>query len=590
MIQFCRECGKEARQGDQVCIHCGTPFPDVIAAEKEQLKEKGKVAKRAPMPKKKKMLFSILGAVVVLLIAFTVWAQSYQSPEAVEKRFARAISEKNADSVQKLLVHENGSSVTEGEAKALLKLVKEEGTSALEELISVEAHGKFIFLFTAYKAETVDQYATYTEPVEGLSFLFNGEKTPEHDTDEEGIIYGPLVPGVYKVEAVFEGEYGKTKKDGTITLYDPSGDETWLDMDVNVSEAAFHVANYEAFDLKKSFIKLGDEKISIDKDGNTKSIGPFILDGSQQVQTVISMPWGEVASEPVAIDDSEMTIHADLLSKKQFTGLEESLKNFGEQYVESMANKNTDALQAVSDDVKKVVKEMMEEWYYSGKFERVDIDHNSVQVDNDSKQPKIEIRTQYTFNEAHHELDDEPELYEDAPLLSMNLSYDKDKKTWKILSVIEADYWEEFAATDTVEGSKKLYGPGKEAVAQAKDDALKEDVTYFIESYTQASVDAINYRDFYYLEDYIMPDSPRWVEAEEYIDYLESKDITEDWLDTKVESVVETGDNTWEVTIKESFTIHKSDSSSDKNFQTKVVLKKVDDAYMVYELIETKEI
>lgn len=589
MKRFCVECGKEARPDNQVCIHCGTPLPNLDPEREEEPKENEKVVKRAPMPKKKKVFFSILGTVVVLLIAFTIWAQAYQSPEAVEKRFAKAVSKKDVGAVQNLLVHEDGSSVTKGEAKALLRLVKEEGTSVVEDLFSVEPHGKFLFLFTAHKAEAVDQFAIYTAPVKGLTFLFNDQEMPERDTEHE-TIYGPLVPGSYKVEAVFKGEYGKTKKDGKLTLYDSSGDETLLDIDVNVSKVVFYVDNYDEINSEKSFIKLGDEKISIDKDGNTKSIGPFILDGSQQVQTVVSMPWGEVSSEPVKINAQEMMIHADLLSEQQFSGLEETLKNFGEQYVQSRANLNTKPLKAVSDDVKIVVEDMInEDWYYSGRFEQLDIDRNSVRVDNSSKEPKIELLAQYTFSEAQHELEEEPDLYDNTPILSMNLSYNKDKKAWKIVSVIE-DGWEDFMATDTTEGSKKLYGPGKEAVAQAKNNALKEEITDFMESYTQASVDAINYSDFYYVEDYIVPDSPRWDEAKEYIDYVDSKGITEDWLTTELESVEETGDNTWEVTVNESFTIHNPESSSDKKFRTKIVLKKIDDEYKVYELVETKEI
>lgn len=589
MKRFCTACGKEANPGDKVCIHCGTKLPSEDIEEK--VSENKKVKKGPPMPKKKKILFSVIGAVVVLVIAFSMWAQSYQSPDAVQKRFAKAISEKDASKVQTLLVHEDGSSVTKGEVTALLKLVDEEGTSVVDDLFSVDAHGKFIFLFTAHKVEAVDQFAAYKGSVEGLSFLFNGKAIPEYHADKEEIVYGPLVPGDYQVEAVFEGEYGKTKKEDTIALLDSYGDETWLDMDVNVSKVVFHVDNHDEFDAKKSFIKLGDEKVSIDKEGKTKSIGPFILDGSEQVQTVVTMPWGEVESKPIDIDASEMTLHADLLSKKQFTGLEETLKNFGEQYVESMASKSTKPLKAVTDDVKTVVEEMMDEdYYYSGKFEKVEIDRNSVQVDNSAKQPQIEILTAYTFNEAYHDLDADPDFYEEVPRLSLNLSYDEDKKAWKILSVEESDYWGDFVATDTAEGSKELYSPGKEAVAKAKSDAVKEDITYFMKAYTQDSVNAINYSDFSYVEDHIVPDSPRWSEAKDYIDYLESKDITEDLLDLEIQSVEETGDNTWEVTVIESFTIYKSDSSSDKEFKTKVIVKKVDDEYMVYELIETNEI
>lgn len=585
MKRFCRECGKEASSEDKVCIHCGAPLPDKAIKEKESL------TKKEPMPRKRKILFISLSAIIILFISFTMWAKSYQSPEAVEKRFAKAVAEKNAAGMKKLLVHEDGSPATTSEAKALLALLEEEALSDVEDLFTVEPHGKFLFLFTANKIEAVDQFVVYPDIVEGLSFLFNGKEIPESERDKHQVIYGPLIPGLYETEAVFKGKYGKTKKEGLLTLSDITGEETLLNMDVNVAKVTFHVENYEDFDLKESFIKLGDEKISLDKKGNTDELGPFLLDGSQKVQTVVPMPWGEVTSEAIDIDDPEMTIHADLLSEKHFSELEDTLGTFGEQYVEAMATDDTAPIKSVSEDVKLFVENgMIDDWFYSGQFEQVAFDRHSVQVENKSKQPEIKVLAEYTFNESNHDYDEEPELNESSSLLALKLSYDGDKKTWKIISIESADVWKDFTATDTVAGSKKLHKPGAEAVKQADNNKLKEELDYFFQSYTQASVDAINYRDFYYVEDYIASGSPRWKEAKEYIDYLDSKDITEDWLDSTVESVKETGDNTWELTVTESFTIYKPDSSSDKTFETKVVIKKIDGDYQVYELLETNEV
>lgn len=591
MDQFCQECGKKLRSGDNVCIYCGTPIQKKNADQQNQTGKRKAEKQRKPIPKKKKIIYISLSAIIGLLIAFSVWAQSYQSPESVEKRFAKAISEKDVHTMQKLLVHENGSDVTKEEAKALMKLVEEEGKSDVEGLFTVAPHGKFLVLFTAHKVEAIDQFAKYSEPVEGLSFTFNGKEIPEYERNKEVVLYGPLIPGIYDVEAVFKGEYGKTKKEGLLTLSEYSGDETNLDMDVNVSKVVFHIDNYDEIDHAKSSIQLGDEKIPIDKEGNTKEIGPFILDGSQKVQTVVSLPWGEVVSEPIDINENEMTMHADVLSKKQFGKMQKTLKNFGEHYVESIANQSTKPLKSVTEDVKEFVSdEIMEGLYYSGEFKQVEIDRNSVQVDNSSKQPKIELLTQYVFNETYHEIDEEPDLYEEVSTLQMQLSYDQEKKKWTILSVEPADIWGGFTVTDTAEGSKKMHGPSKEAMKEAKNKSMKEDISLFMDEYAQASVDAINYRDFDFVKDYISADGPRWKEAKEYIDYLDSKGITEDWLGTELETVKELDSGQIEVTVIESFTIDKPDSSTDKTYRTKVTLKEVDGEYKVHELIETNEI
>lgn len=615
MKRFCKECGKEAQPEHKICVHCGTPLREkeqseedkneinqpakkessqaAASSKKTSTTQKGHVtqAKSTPMSKKKKRMLSILGIVAVILIGFSVWAQSYQSPSAVQKRFYKAVGENDSKVLQKLVIHENGSPATKGEAKALIKLVEEEGEYVLDDLFSVEPHGKFLLFYQAQKAVATDQFAYYEDPIKGLTFSFNGV---EPDVRKK-TVYGPLIPGIYNVEAVFQGDYGETTKEGEITLADYYGDEIWLDMDINVADVTFYIENYLNLDLADAHIKLGEEEIPIDEDGYTKPVGPFILDGSQQVQTVVTMPWGKVESKPIDISDENMMIQAEILSKDDYEAVTELLTNFGEQYVEAFAENNTDVLKNVSKTVKQNLKEMMtyqlsyDDWYYSGEFIQLDIDRNSTYFTGDEKKPTFNIAAEYLFNEDYHALDEEPELFESHKLLETTISYDVDKKTWSIADISE-DYWEAFEGTDTIEGSQTVFGPSEETVKAAKNLAVEEEMAYFLENYTRASVEAINYSDFYYVEDYIVKDSPRWEEARDYIDYLDSKNITEDFLDMEIESIKETEDGTWEVTVLESFTIYKEDSTNDKDFRTKVVVKEIDGEFYVYELLETNEI
>ncbi|MEC5423229.1 hypothetical protein QGM71_06900 [Virgibacillus sp. C22-A2] len=588
MTRFCQECGKKANPEDKMCVHCGTKLPTIVNNKVGE--EKRQRSEKAPLSKKKKIVYSAVGMLAIFSIGFILWAQSYQSASSVEKRFVNAITEKDEQAVTKLVVHQDGSSATKAEAEALIKLAEEEGTSVVGDLVSVQPHDKFLFVFTARKVEAIDQYAVYTEPIEGLSFLFNEKEMTQQQPAEDEMIYGPFIPGSYELEAVFSGKYGETKKSGRITLADTYGNPTNVDMDINVSKVVFYVTNYNDLDLEKSFLKLGEEKIPLQEDGSTKAVGPFILDGSQQIQTSVSMPWGEVVSEAFQITEAEMVVFADVLSEKQYSGLKDTLKDFGEQYVESLAGKDASLLKVVSEDLQSMINDEVDEyWFYSGKFEQLEIDQNSIQVDSSSKAPVIEILSQYSFNEAVHELEETPDFYDVSFILRMNLVYNTDEKQWKIVSMTD-DSYTYFDPTDKVSGSGTVFGPDEEAVAKAKSNILNAEIASFMESYTRSSVDAINYRNYYYVEDYIADDSPRAKEAEEYIDYLEEKGITEDLLETELESVEKIDDSTWNVTMVESFTIYNPDSSQDKTFRTKVVLKKINDEYKVYELVETKEV
>ena len=614
MKRFCKECGKEIQPENRVCIHCGTPVDgkkrvndskkkgtstenvmkqsssENISQEKRHTTRQTNQTPSAPMSKKKKRMLSIVGGIAVLLIGFSIWAQSYQSPEAVQKRFYKAVMENNPKALQKLVMHENGSSASKGEAKALIKLVEEEGEYVLHDLFTVERDGKFLFLYKAHKMEAADQFVYYPDPVKGLTLSFN-EVEPDI---LKKTLHGPLIPGIYNVQASFKGDYGETTKEGEITLADYYDDETYLDMDINVADVTFYIENVVDLDLENTQIKIGKDEIPINDEGSTKPVGPFILDGSQQVQTVVKMPWGKVESEPIDISEEHMSIQAEVLSEDDYKAVTKLLTNFGEQYVEAFAENNTDPLKNVSKTVKKELKEKMADelfgdWYYSGEFMELNIDRNSIYFNEDEETPSINIVTEYLFNEDYHELEEPPELFESSNLLVTTLNYDAEEKSWRIADISD-DYWGAFEGTDTVKGSQKVFGPNDETIKAAKDLAEADEMDDFLESYTRASVDAINYIDFSYMEDYIVEDSPRWEEARDYIDYLDSKNITEDFLDMEIESIDETEDGTWEVTVLESFTIYKEDSTDDKDFRTKLVVKKIDGELFVYELLETNEI
>lgn len=131
--KFCTECGKEAEADNQVCIHCGTPF------NKEETTETPAPApapvKKAPMPKKQKVLLSIIAGVLIIIIGFSMWANNYQSAEAVEKRYKDALEESDASKLKSILVHDDGSKISNEEADAHIKLAKEYSIGGLYDVV-----------------------------------------------------------------------------------------------------------------------------------------------------------------------------------------------------------------------------------------------------------------------------------------------------------------------------------------------------------------------------------------------------------------------------------------------------------------------
>ena len=85
-------------------------------------------------------------------------------------------------------------------------------------------------------------------------------------------------------------------------------------------------------------------------------------------------------------------------------------------------------------------------------------------------------------------------------------------------------------------------------------------------------------------------DGPRKKEAKDYIVYLESKGITEQFIDVTVEKVEAVGTTTWQVTTTDEFIIYNPDGSKNKKYTTVVTVKQVDGDWLVHELLSTVEI
>ena len=583
--RFCTECGKEAGADDKICVHCGTPLEDAPAAHLDH--QPAQKEPKAPMPKKKRiMLYSVIGLLVVIIGA-SIWAHTYQSEASVLDRFTKAFDKQDDGALKTLMIHEDGKGLDQSEVNAFLELSKGE----IDELYSVRENGKFLGIFTKRQIEVVDQYAVYDNRVKGLSFQFNEQEPSVHKTEKDRVVYGPLAPGVYDVAAEFKGKYGETSKDEAIELVDASGDETLMDMVVPVGEVVFSIDNVAEIDTKDAYIQLNKEKIKLNEDGETKAVGPMMLDKSQKVQTVVKMPWGEVKSAEIPVDSTEMDIHADLLSKEQYTDMKKLLKDYGNQYAEALAKKDDKVLTHISKDaIKSNLPVLADDEFFTGEFIKARINRNDMDVELDGEELIVGIDVGFVYESDHHSKVEKPRLHKTEIGKHMSLSYDTKQKQWKIEEMESIISYGDDNYTDEVKGDGKTFKPSKETMEKAAAASVKEEIETFIDDYTEASVDAINEHDFSEVSSYIDPTGPRYKEAKEYIDYLYEKDITESWVNSKVEKIEADGDKKWNVTVKETFKLHKPDKDETQTYRTKLVVKESAGSYKVYELIETNPI
>ncbi|MBO0589675.1 hypothetical protein [Sporosarcina sp. E16_8] len=581
MSRFCLECGQQVTGEDVVCTNCGTKLPQVAVMPKQ------------PLSKKKKVLYGIITAIAVLLIGFTVWGKAHFSQETTAKRFAEALSTKDAKQLQSLVVRENGKMIDKQEAKAMLKLAEAEGRSAVDSLSTVQQHGKWFGLFKIHKVEVIDQYAYFEGPLNGLTFTFNGVEIREESRKKGSVSYGPLSPGIYEVNATFEGKYGKGSSKSELYADNNSGKPSWIEVELPLGNAMFEVTNYSSEVMLDARIVINEEDIPVDEYGATEEIGPILFDGSQHAKLAVRYPWGEVTSSEMTIESEYQEIEATILSQDEMNSVVDTLTQFGEEYIKAKSKRDTSSFTTTTKSFNALYLENIldplidNNAFVTGKFDQLDVDEDSVYLLDDSE-PGITIQAEFTYMEDSHSLLDTPSISESVYTYDVNLIYDESANRWFIQNATSTR--SNIAATKTIPGSGAIHQPSSDAVHKEKDRLIKEELQSFFEYYVSRSVDAINTRDFSYVEHLMTDDGPRKKEAKDYIVYLESKGITEQFIAVTVDKVEAAGTNTWKVTSTDEFIIYNPDGSKNRKYTTVVIVKKVDGDWLVHELVSTVEI
>ena len=117
----------------------------------------------------------------------------------------------------------------------------------------------------------------------------------EDDRGDHFVLFGPLSPGIYDVEAKFENEFGTGITTSEVYLRNYEGEHSWITVDLPISEVLFEIDNYSAPAMKKISVIVNEVEIPVNADGMTESIGPVLLDGSQTAKIIAEYPWGEVS-------------------------------------------------------------------------------------------------------------------------------------------------------------------------------------------------------------------------------------------------------------------------------------------------------
>lgn len=593
MKRFCEECGHQAQASDQVCTECGTQ----LKKEKQPV-----VEKKAPISKKKMMMFGGIAILLVLMVGFYMYGNSYASAPKTLDRFKEAVLNKEKKKLGKLVEFEDGRKPSSAELDAILIYGEKEPQSFNQ---SVSAGGKALFeikqtgrifgVFKGHKLIMQDQYLEVPSQVNDMKYTLNGEEFKIDIKDEVGVI-GPVAPGIYTVDLQYENEYTEYEESADVKLLSELSEPILADIDFNVKVVRPGVNKLIENGAVKLFI--GKQEIELDEDGLAKEDIVYPRDKELKARVLAEFPWGEVESEEMQIDESQPHLNFVGINKKIEEDIAKVLLAYGEQIVEARAAVETKNLTTATDEWKKKVQAENEQLLanqgpYTGQLEEIQVSFESVGSSFSEDIPTLTFQYSYLTKEAIVIGGQQIELKNKLRDCSIVVLYLENE--WKVNGCEENDWFSHEAGGTVLEASKKLYEPSdvkvekKESEESSASAFEHKKLESFMQSYNEASVAAINDNDYGKVSGKVVSGSPRDKEQSDYLVYLNSKGITEDHVGTRLSSFKKIDDRTVEVRTKETFKIHYKDKDSvESTYTTVTQLKLVDGEWKAYKLISTK--
>lgn len=183
--------------------------------------------------------------ILALIVIFTVMANQHKPAKTVDA-FNQAVEDEDVDTLKKLLEPgENNAEINKASLSAfvnylqannesfqvikdgLKKQIDDEDFTSSKEQVSLVKDGKVMGVFPNYKlkVKTVNLKAKGQADDDNVQLAMEGFKKPLDRVDKKKEIYGPILPGEYKVKATVKNELGEFTKE--------EKKDVWGDADVS---------------------------------------------------------------------------------------------------------------------------------------------------------------------------------------------------------------------------------------------------------------------------------------------------------------------------------------------------------------------
>lgn len=480
-MKYCGNCGSEIKDHIQFCGECGIKVDDNQSAAQNSKPPMQNPLKN--LSKKQIIVSSIVASFLLLcFIGFKV-GENMTSPERAIESFEEAIVEEDAEALADLLYSSDERlEINEETAAYFINYVKEhpsyldhltgqfedqaeslnssDNRAKAEDLddffeqdasVTLSKVGKTALVFDKHRFEVKPYYINIETNYPGSTILLNGEKAFTFKEEETMKEYGPVLPGQYNIENVFEGEYTTLRAKKSVNLLDTNNTpNVRLRLDGHYIEVR---SNYSDAQLLVNGENTGQ---SIEE---THQIGPVPADGAVSLQVKKDFPWGEVKSEVIAVeDDNYYNVNLSPVTDELQSTIFDIVESHNKQWIEASKEQDFSKYTHINDELAARYKEDVESLqenkvYYHGEgIKEIEYDLNSFGFDtnrNGDYEVSLKVRAANHGDWIATDADEETkqEINEDTEVEQYEkhyeLRYDDAKEKWLI--VVSRDlrsFWE----------------------------------------------------------------------------------------------------------------------------------------------------
>ncbi|WP_087974144.1 zinc ribbon domain-containing protein [Oceanobacillus rekensis] len=586
-MNFCKECGSSLKGAALFCKECGTPV--VAASESKSIEQKEsapepQLVPKQPMPKKTKIMWISIGAVVVLFFGLHTFMNTLLSKERLIDGFQTALIEGNAEEIADYLTSKDKQLEIDKDAVAgLLRYFQEhpdeinplvtslnqqsqlldQPNNALavdpwneSDLIKLQADSKLLF-YDRYSLVIEPVYLTVETNYKDTVLSIDDEEIGTADIPDYSSTFGPYVPGYHSVKAALSTDFIDLEKEEKILLMPENGTES---VGMNLESDQVTVEMPASDGNATLFINGKDVGINLYEN---PTFGPVLTDGSMTLAVEVELPWGTVKMDEQPIESDYVELN--MMNEKLQTVLMETANEYNQQWIQAMATVDTSELNTATKSLQESTLEEATNAMENGQALEAEYlgsvyDLDSIRLYNEEDHWTAGMSLELTGNFTSYDID-YPEYAdtEDRWTQDYELQYDEKAEAWLVSSHrsgwgIDSENVKEYTVDEPVIHKSNwidedVASPSETTTATVEDSDAGEFVLQFRDAYENS----LNSKDFSLIESYLKVDSHAYDELEEYVGNLKDTAYAYEFTSNEVINTKEIDDSTVEVTTNEIF-------------------------------------